>query len=56
MVLEHQADDIVGKMTIRSLDDEMRTKESIQFRLAGAGGSVLRGLLFAPTSEEDVGA
>lgn len=50
------ADDIVGKMTIQSLDDEMRAKEQRLFTLSGGSVPFLRGLFFAPTVKSTVKA
>lgn len=48
------ADSIVGKMTIASLDHEMRLKEQQLFTLSGSSLPLLRGGLFAPTIKSTV--
>ena len=42
------ADNIVGKMTIASLDDEMFIRETALFTFTGGGAGLIPGLLAAP--------
>jgi hypothetical protein len=44
---ETTPDDIVGRMTIAALDDDIRLREAAQFQLAGAALPFARGLFFA---------
>lgn len=48
------ADSIVGKMTIASLDQEMRIKEQQLFTISGSSLPFLRGGFFAPTIKSTV--
>src|SRR5215472_1929069 len=51
---ETAPDDIVGRMTISALDDDIRIREAAQFQLVGAALPFARSLFFAPRATTTV--